>query len=117
MAELVGVFNFLPQHDGDALELTDFYFFDNSDVPVDMTGNTPKIQVRRGSEKGKLMATYQVGSGLSWVDQAAGHLRWTGGNISWGHGDFYYDLEITYSGGDIKTHVKGMIRVNKQTTV
>ena len=108
---LTGTFNFNDRMDGDSFEVTDFKFFDMDDVAIDMSLVTDaRIQFRRGSERGKLMKTVSIsGGGMTWQDQSIGHMRLETFVIDWGHCNYYYDLELTYSDGSIK--------VIKQSTV
>lgn len=114
---IFGIANFIAQVDGDTIESTDFRFFDNNDVAIDLSDVTPKLTIRRGSERGKIVKECEIGTGLSWVDQTLGQLRLSNFLITWGHGTYYYDLEFTYDSGIIKTYVKGKIPVTKQSTL
>ena len=123
MSALVGDFNWSTQVDGDTLELTDINFYDSDNLPIDMsTVSSVDMKVRKGSEKGKLVDTLAIGTGIKWVSQATGKLRisdtddlvqigdWTGA------GDYYYDIQFTYSTGIIRTYLKGKIPVIKDST-
>lgn len=122
MSTLVGNFNWSPQVDGDTLELTDVNFFDNLDAVVDMTTVTNvDMKIRKGSEKGKLVDTLAIGTGIKWIDQAQGQIRIGDTDdliqINWsGAADYYYDIQFTYSTGIIRTYLKGKIPVIKDST-
>lgn len=123
MSSLVGGFNWSAQVDGDTLELTDINFLDNLDVAIDMTTvSSVDMKVRKGSEKGKLIATLSIGAGIKWIDQSQGQIRISDTDDliqigDWaGAGDYYYDIQFTYSTGIVRTYLKGKIPVIKDTT-
>lgn len=122
MSALVGTFNFSNQVDGDTLELTNINFFDSGNVALDMsTVSSVDMKIRKGSAKGKLVQTMAIGSGLKWIDQTLGQLRISDTDdliqISWGGADdFYYDIQFTYSTAIVRTYLKGIIPVIKDTT-
>lgn len=123
MSSLVGGFNWSAQVDGDTLELTDINFLDNLDVAIDMTTvSSVDMKVRKGSEKGKLIATLSIGTGIKWIDQSQGQIRISDTDDliqigDWaGAGDYYYDIQFTYSTGIVRTYLKGKIPVIKDTT-
>lgn len=105
------------QIDGDTIEYTLFRFFDVSDVALDLSLVTPKLMIRKGGYRGKLVRTCVIGDGLTWVDQSAGQLALSGISIDWsGHGDYYYDLQFTYDDLTVRTFVRGIIPIQKQVT-
>ena len=78
MSILVADFNYSEQVDGDTLEQTDFNFFtdDAYSVPADLSNvSDVNMKVRRGSQKGKLVATLTIGTGIKWISQIQGELR------------------------------------------
>jgi len=119
---LTANFNWLSQTDGDTLELTNINFFDAVPVVVDMTTvSNVDMKIRRGSEKGKLVDTLAIGTGIKWIDQTLGQLRIGDTDdliqIDWGGaGTYYYDIQFTYSTGIIRTYLRGVIPVAKDTT-
>ena len=97
-----------------------FNFFESDGTtPLDLTDATPRVQIRRDNEKGKLMKTCTVGDGLTWNDQAQGQLDWGGFVLSWSKaGDYYYDVQLTYATSSVvRTYVKGVIKVINDVTV
>ena len=118
---LTATFNWLSQTDGDTLEVTAINFFDNVPAAVDMsTVSSVDMKIRRGSEKGKLVETLTIGAGIKWADQSLGQLIVSDTDdlvqIDWGHGTYYYDIQFTYSSGIIRTYLRGVIPVAKDST-
>jgi len=61
--------------------------------------------------------TLTVGSGITWVDQAAGQLQFGNVLMDWGGADkYYYDLQITYASGRVRTYMTGYIEVIDDVT-
>jgi hypothetical protein len=119
MATRVGVVNFVDNVHGDTFTTRNINFFEaDGTTPLDLSSTTPRIEVRRGSWTGKLMETSTIGDGLTWADQSSGQLQWGGFDIDWGSsGDFYYDLQITYTATSIvRTYLRGKVVVIDEVT-
>ena len=115
----VGIRNFTDHVDGDTFGLHDFNFFINDTNPgseEDLTGATPKVVFRRKSYTGKVVATLQIGSGLTWIDQSLGQLRWDAFIANWGVGEYFYDMQVTYPDGSIYTKTRGSFKIIAQST-
>ncbi len=109
--------NLNKQIDGDTIEYTLFRFFDAADSALDLSMVTPKLMIRKGGYRGKLVRTCVIGDGLTWDSQSSGRLALSNISIDWGgHGTYYYDLQFTYDDLTIRTFVRGEIPIEKQVT-
>lgn len=116
---MASTYNIPDQYNGDSFDqLTINFFTTSADVgnEIDLTNATPKMQIRRNSERGELVKTLTIGDGLEWIDQTDGEIRTSEFIIDWGSGLFYYDFQLTYTGGAVKTYIRGKIQVIEDVT-
>ena len=110
--------NFSNQFDGDTFLEKEVNFFEADGTPLDMSDVTPRMQIRKGSENGKLVKTAVIGDGLRWENQGKGQLRFGNFPINWGGSEnYHYDIQFTYAtSGIVRTYVKGIIKVIDDVT-
>ena len=110
--------DFTNQIDGDTFLTKQLNFFESDGTPLDLSDATPRMQIRKGSEQGKLVKTATVGDGITWTSQGQGRLTFGNFPINWdGAGDYYYDIQFTYATtGIIRTYVRGIIKVIDEVT-
>lgn len=115
---MAAIFNIPDQYNGDSFDEVTFNFYINdTSTTNDLSGATPKIQIRNKKDLSTVIETLQIGSGLSWVDQSNGKFKISiSSPIDWGAGTYLYDLQVT-DGGRVKTYLKGYIRVLSEITV
>jgi hypothetical protein len=115
---MAAIFNIPDQYNGDSFDDVTFNFYVNStDTQNDLSGATPKIQIRNKKDLNTVVETWTIGDGLAWVDQSGGSLKISkSGTIDWGAGTYLYDLQLT-DGGRVKTYLKGYIKVLSEITV
>lgn len=116
---MAATYNIPTQYNGDTFETITFNFYTTESSPgneLDLTNTTPKLSIRRGSVRGKVVKELTIGDGLEWVGQSTGQLRTSAFIIDWGGGEYVYDLQITYSETNIQTYIKGTFNVTEDVT-
>jgi hypothetical protein len=82
-------------------------------VAVDLTGATIKIDFRKNKNTGILQVSFTIGSGIT-VDNAVGGVFTLNSFINnWVADVYYYDAEITFASGVVRTYFKGTLTVNQ----
>jgi len=121
---MAAIFNIPDQYNGDSFEEVTFNFFINDTNTVnDLSGSTPRLQIKNKKDLSTAVETLTIGSGLEWVDTDtqdgdSGILKISMTDaIDWGAGTFVYDLQITTTNPTkVKTYVKGEIKVLSEIT-
>ena len=119
MANKYAEINFTSQIDGDTFTPKRFKFFEaDGTTALNLSEVTPKIQVRKGNWRGKLVHTAVVGDGIEWVDQSGGQFDFGGFIMNWGGaGDYFFDIQFTYTTtGFVKTYIRGRINIIDDVT-
>jgi len=116
---MASIYNIPNQYNGDTFEQITFNFYNTSSDAgneIDLNGATPKMDIRRGNSRGKVVKQLTIGDGLEWVNQSLGQFRTQAFLIDWGGGDYVYDLQITYSSTSVTTYIKGSFKVTEDIT-
>lgn len=79
-------------------------------VVLNLTDATIRMQVRKSRNETPIL-DLALGTGLTITDAAAGKFKIDEQIISGTPGMYYYDIEITLSGGDVKTYIKGTFTI------
>lgn len=93
-------------------------YTDSAGDPIDLSGHTVKMEVRKGFKDSALAFTLANGSGVDMTNAATGVLLVTMSAAQTGalEDDVYrYDLEVTLS-GVVTRLVQGEITVNREVT-
>lgn len=107
------------QYKGDSFERHDFDFWTQDTDPgseIDMTGYTPKMQMRAEDPNGRLYKTLTIGDGLEWDDQANGKMYLSPFLITFPAGDYWYDIQMTHPDASVLTYVRGEFKVIEDVT-
>jgi hypothetical protein len=114
----VATVNFFEQVHNDTFTVKEFRFFAaDGTTPLDLSDVVPRVQIRKDTYNGRLVQTATVGDGISWVNQASGTFQLGGFLANWGAGDYYYDLQFTYTtSGIVRTYLRGKIVVIEDAT-
>ena len=84
---------------------------------TDITGATIKTQFRKGSKTNQVELEITTTSGITVEDAVNGIFVWDEITpLDWAIGTYYWDVEITFASGDIKTYVEGTMAVTQDTT-
>lgn len=85
-------------------------------VPVDLTGAAVKISFRRHSKDNSVEDT-RTGAGQAAVtDGPNGEITFYGYVVTYVAATYYYDLQVTTSGGDVITYVAGTWTIIEDVT-
>ena len=92
-----------------------FYLEDDDGVPIDLTGNTIRGQIRRTYQSGSQLAAFALQNTLS--DTGYVQLKLTNTVTSaLPSGRWYYDVERVDSSSDVKRLLEGRVRVRPEVT-
>ena len=84
-------------------------------IAVDLTGATIKIDFRKGKNTGTLQQSFTIGSGITLTDAINGVFRLDSFINNYDADVYYYDCEITFPSGVVRTYFKGTLTVNQDT--
>lgn len=94
-----------------------FTYLDGDGNPVDITDCEIRIQFRYRSKTGAIVKNIEVGSGITLTDPTNGIFtidEFT--PLDWEVDSYYYDVEVTFPSGRIKTYVWGILKVVQDVT-
>ena len=101
----------------DTFSSVQFTFQDNLGAAIDLTGATIQIQFRFRSKTGSIVKDVAIGSGITVAAPATGVIvldEFT--PVDWAVDTYYYDVQITFATGVIRTYVQGTVKVLQDTT-
>lgn len=88
------------------------YWNETNDLGVDLTGASLKCQFRAGGKNGQIITELTIGSGITILDAVGGEFQIDEiSPLNWSEGNYWYDIEVTFSDGDVKTYVGGVMKV------
>lgn len=114
-----GYYKIPDQYRGDSFERIDFEYFvadANPGSEMNLTGITPKMQIRSKAPAGRLYKTLTIGDGLEWTDQASGTFYLDPFIITFPEDKYYYDIEFTYADTSVVTYLRGIFDVIEDVT-
>ena len=85
-------------------------------TPIDITGATIKIQFRYRSKVGAIKKEITDGVGITVEDALNGIFKIDAFIIDWTPDLYYYDVEITFLNGVVKTYIQGTLKVIQDIT-
>jgi hypothetical protein len=83
---------------------------------TDLTGATIRTQFRKGSKTNSVSKSLSIGSGITVEDLLNGVFVWDSFIMGLSVGKYFYDVEITFLSGDVKTYVEGTMEVTQDTS-
>lgn len=101
----------------DTFESVNFNIADGVGDPIDLTGISAHIQFRFRCKTGAVVKDITIGSGITLTDAVNGVLtidEFT--PITFEPDNYFYDVEITFTSGKIKTYVFGTFEVLQDIT-
>ncbi|MBV1952740.1 MAG: hypothetical protein KUG64_11175 [Cycloclasticus sp.] len=101
----------------DTFSSVNFTLLDGLGDPIDITGVAIHIQFRYRCKTGSVVKDIEVGTGITLTDPTNGIFtidEFT--PITFEVGDYYYDAQITFTDGSIKTYVYGTFKVLQDVT-
>ncbi len=111
----IGTYNLADHHKGDTWNGVQFTILSNGSA-VDLTSATVRVMFRRESKTGKVVKSLTVGSGVTLTDASNGVLTIDAFTLDWSPNTYFYDVEVTLSGGTIRTYVEGYIKINQDSS-
>jgi hypothetical protein len=81
-----------------------------------LTGASIKCQFRPNSKIGAVVKTIQIGSGITITNATAGQFRIDPFVADLDTGKYFYDVQITFSSGVVKTYLEGIFDVTQDVT-
>lgn len=105
------------QYKGDTFNGVTFTLKEGAEkTPIDLTGATILSQFRTKEVTGVIQQTFSIGSGITVTNATGGVFKIDSFILDWNTGTFFYDIQITFSNGDIRTYVKGTLNVIQDVT-
>ncbi len=112
-----GCFNWPAQYASDTAEIQSIQILEDDD-PVNLTGATVTMQARRGPGKPVLIdLTSVANAGIEITDATDGTFLVGGYENPDIEATLRYDLQVTFSNGDIRTYISGVYPIYAQVTV
>ena len=112
-----GVVNIANHYKGDTFDGIQYTILNSSDnLPIDLTGATIKSQFRKSNRKGSIILEITDGVGITVSDAVNGIFEIDSFLLDWQPSTYYYDIEITFSNGVVKTYIEGTLIVNQDIT-
>ena len=87
-----------------------------STAPIDLTGMAIKIVFRKHGQT-TVISTLEIDSGITIDDAENGVFSIDPFTVFATPYTYEYDMQFTYSGGDVKTYMKGFFEAKPQVTV
>lgn len=126
------IYRMLDHYKGDTFDGVRFSLFNKSDEsPIDLTNTNIKIQFRKDKIDGTLMKEVTIGYGITLItseqvynDETLEYDTVTYNNVlqidpfllDWEQRTYYYDVEVTFSNGVVKTYIKGTQAILQDTS-
>ena len=103
---------------GDTFASVNFTHSDSvTSNPIDLTGATIRVQFRYRKKTGTTVKDMAIGTGVTVTTPANGIVTIDAFEpITFEVDTYYYDIEITFSTGKIKTYVQGTFKVLQDVT-
>lgn len=111
------VYDFKDHLVNDGLKKVTFTLKTSDRSPVDLTGASIRAKFRKQTKTGEVGLSLSIGSGITVDDATGGKFSFDQINsLSLAVGYWYYDVEITFSDGLIKTYIIGKIKIIQDAT-
>ena len=112
-----GIVNINNHYKGDTFDGIRYTILNSSDnLPIDLTAATIKSQFRKSAKKGTVIKEVTDGVGITISDAVNGIFEIDSFIIDWEVSTYYYDIEITFSNGVVKTYIEGTLTVIQDIT-
>ena len=105
------------QYKGDTYDGIQFTLLDTEDnSPIILTGASIRSQFRFGSKTGGIQKEITDGNGITIDDAVNGVFSIDSFIIDWAADFYYYDIQITFPNGVVRTYIQGNINVIQDVT-
>jgi|TARA_R110000823_G_scaffold12746_3_gene42655 hypothetical protein len=86
------------------------------DTVIDLTGSSILMQLKKGEASTVSIKTFEIGTGITLTDAVNGVFSIDEFIVSLGVYNYFYDIQITFASGVIKTYLKGRFNVTQDTS-
>lgn len=105
------------QYKGDTYDGIQFTILNTEgNTPIDLTGVSIRSQFRFGSKTGGIQKEITNGNGITIDDAVNGVFSIDSFIIDWSPDIYYFDVQITFSNGIVRTYIQGTIKVIQDIT-
>tara|TARA_R110002153_G_scaffold59259_2_gene161951 strand:- start:5906 stop:6262 length:357 start_codon:yes stop_codon:yes gene_type:complete len=105
------------QYKGDTYDGVQFTLLNTQDnTPIDLTGVAIKSQFRYDSKIGGIQKEITDGNGITIDDAVNGVFSIDSFIIDWSPDIYYFDVQITFANGIVRTYIQGTIKVIQDIT-
>lgn len=111
-----GVYNMKEYIKGSHVNSIIFTFKNEQNIPIDLTGISAKMQIRKSYPTGKMVKEFTLGNGLTLNDAVNGVLQIDSFIIDFDVNKYHYDIKFEFPTGKIKIYVKGELNVIQNVT-
>ena len=105
------------QYKGDTYDGVQFTLLNTENSsPIDLTGVAIKIQFRYDSKIGGIQKEITNGNGVTISNAVAGIFSIDSFLIDWSPDIYYFDIQMTFPNGVVRTYIQGTIKVIQDIT-
>jgi len=105
------------QYRGDTYDGVQFTLLNTEDSsPIDLTGVSIKIQFRYNSKIGGIQKEITDGNGVTISNAVNGVFSIDPFLIDWAPDIYYFDVQMTFTNGVVRTYIQGTIKVIQDVT-
>lgn len=108
-------YNFPDHIKGDTF-LAQAFTYKLNGTPIDLTGGTFRMMLKRSIKSTTAVLTLSTGSGITITNAAAGQWQIDSQVIDIKEGTYYYDVEFTYASGQVATYLSGRFKIIQDIT-
>lgn len=112
---MIGTYNFKPQTAGDTFDGVSMTITEDG-TAIDLTTVSEIKMVFIRKNTSTVASTLTDGNGITIDSAVDGQFSIDPFTVWTTAGEYDYDLQFTYSGGDVKTYIRGTMRVYIQVT-
>ena len=113
----MAIYNFPTQLSGDSFDGVNWTLTDANGDPMPITDATVKIQFRARTKTGAIALELSEADGIALGGVDSNEITVNAINaVNLTPGIYYYDVEITFSDGSVKTYIEGTWTINQDTT-
>ena len=91
-------------------------FKNGDEVGIDLTDAIIRMQIRKTCKTGNIVEDFTLGAGITMVDVLTGQISIDSYTADWGPGTYFWDIQITFITGSIKTYIEGQLKVVQDVT-
>ena len=108
-------YNFPSHIKGDTF-LEQPFIYKLNGIAIDLTGGAFKMMLKRSPRYSVAALTLSDGAGITITNAASGEWKIDEQIIDIKEGTYYYDVQFTYSDGQVSTYLKGEFEVTQDIT-